>query len=62
MTDAEMNAIYRANLGLGHIEALRGVWTAGYYQGAGLTPSTSIKQPAKSTEVAAPVAVIKIHR
>lgn len=57
MTDQHLLDIYLANLPTSHATALRGVWNAGYYEGAGLTPSANA--PDKSG-TAKPVAILKI--
>lgn len=41
MTLAQLEAIYKANIGLGPLEALEAVYTHGYFDGAGLTISAN---------------------
>jgi hypothetical protein len=56
MTQQQLEAIYKANVDLGHIEALEALYTQGYYDGAGLsvtamTPSIVGSRPAPTTVV-----------
>lgn len=60
MTDKEMLDIYLENLPTSHAAGLRGVWNAGYYHGASLTPSATA--PDRSgTGVSKPTAVLRIR-
>jgi hypothetical protein len=61
MTDQELLDVYLANQPQSHAAGLRGVWNAGYYHGAGLTPSANA--PDRSgTGVSKPVAVLRIRK
>lgn len=57
MTNTEIEAIYKENIGLGHLTALRMVYTHGWYDGAGQTPTAS--SPDKSKIASAPTAIIR---
>lgn len=57
MTDDELEATYKANIGISHLTALRAVFTQGHYAGAGVTPSAT--SPDKSLTAAKPAAVVK---
>lgn len=59
MTDQEMMDIYLVNQPTSHAAGLRGVWNAGHYQGAGLTPSATA-QDKSGTGISKPTAVLKI--
>lgn len=54
-----MEAIYKANLDLSQEHALRAVWNAGWYEGAGVTPS--VTSPDKSKAAPKPAAIIKLR-
>lgn len=56
MTYAQLEAIYKANVGMSVEQALRAVWNAGWYEGAGVTPTAT--SPDKSKGVTKPVAII----
>ena len=58
MTNDDIVKIFKANIDESLIAALRGVYNAGYYEGAGLTPTaTSVDQ---SKVKAKPTAVVKV--
>lgn len=54
-----MEAIFKANIGMSEEQALRAVWNAGWYEGAGVTPSAT--SPDKSKAAAKPVAIIQLR-
>lgn len=58
MTNDDITKIFKTNIDESFVAALRGVYNAGYYQGAGVTPTaTSVDQ---SKVKATPVAVTKV--
>ena len=60
MTNDQLLFIYKQNLDVSIIAALKGVYAAGYHEGAGLTPTANgVDYSATKT---APVAVVKIRR
>lgn len=60
MTLAQLEAIYKANIGIGPLEALEAVFTHGYFAGAGLTPSATSASVVPST--AAPTTIIVLKK
>jgi hypothetical protein len=60
MTAAQLEAIYKANIGTGHLEALEAVYTHGYCSGAGITPTAMQISQAKIDP--APTTTILIKR
>jgi hypothetical protein len=60
MTNDQLLFIYKQNLDVSIIAALKGVYAAGYHEGAGLTPTANgIDFAAIKT---APACVIKVRR
>lgn len=57
MTNEDIQKIYKANVDQDHVAALRAVYCAGWYEGAGVVPKAT--SPDKSRTVAAPVAIVK---
>lgn len=57
MTNQELEAIYKENIGLGHITALRMVYNHGHYDGAGVQITANSAD--KSKAAAKPSAIIK---
>lgn len=57
MTNAQLLKIYQSNIETSVIAALRAVWNAGWYEGAGVTPTAT--SPDRSLAVAAPTAILK---
>jgi len=55
MTNDQIEEIYKANVGIGHLTALRAVYNHGWYEGAGQTPTTADK----SINVAKPTTIIR---
>ncbi|GAC1457370.1 MAG: hypothetical protein NVSMB70_01100 [Chamaesiphon sp.] len=55
MTDQDLDALYKANIGTSHYAAIRGVFNAGVNYDKGLTQAPA--QPAAAA-VAAPAAVV----
>lgn len=60
MTNDEIEAIYKENVGAGHITALRIIFTHGVYAGAGTTPTATSRDVSAVT--AKPTAIIKSSR
>jgi hypothetical protein len=60
MTNDQLLYIFKQNLDQSEIAALRGVYNAGYCEGAGVTPSATLEDFSRSK--AAPAAVVKIRR
>ena len=58
MTNAEIIAIFKANIDESLVAALRGVYNAGYYEGAGVTPSAASVDQSKVKSK--PTAVVKV--
>lgn len=58
MTDKELSDIFKVNIDLSPAAALRGVYNAGWYAGAGQTPAATSAD--KSINAAKPVAVVKL--
>lgn len=60
MTNAQLEAIFKAGATDSFMAGLRSVWNAGWYEGKGLTPTaTSADQ---SLAVSKPVAVVKAQK
>lgn len=55
MTNDQIEEIYKANAGVGHLTAMRAVYNQGWYEGAGQTP-TAVD---KSINVAKPTVIIR---
>lgn len=60
MTNEELEAIYKENIGNDHVTALRMVYNHGWYAGAGQTPTASSEDKSKSATK--PTAIIKAAR
>lgn len=58
MTLSQLEAIYKANIDLGHTEALQAVYTQGYCAGAGVTVSSST--PDQTSKQSAPATIVKL--
>lgn len=57
MTNDQLMKVFKTNIDESEIAALRGVYNAGYYEGAGITPTaTSVDQ---SKVKAVPAAVVR---
>lgn len=56
MTNDQIEDIYKAGLKDGKTAGLRAVWNAGYYQGAGITPTAAGTD--FSLQAAKPAAVV----
>lgn len=56
MTDLDLKALYLLNLGQSEYAALRGIYDAGYAQGAGLTVAQAQNTDSSATAVEATVA------
>lgn len=52
MLDSDLDALYKANIGVSHYAALRAVWCSGYDYHAGMNPSQQGQDPSQ-TAVAA---------
>ena len=60
MTNDQLLSIYKQNLDVSTIAALKGVYAAGYHEVAGLTPTSNGID--FSATKSAPVCVVKIRR
>lgn len=61
MTNAQIEAIYKANLGNGHLTALAAVYTQGWYGGAGTTLPTSGPALDRAGSAAAPTSIVSLN-
>jgi hypothetical protein len=59
MTNAELISIFKANIDESLMAAIRGVYNAGYYEGAAITPTAT--SPDVSKTKAKPVAVVRVR-
>lgn len=57
MTNAELEEIFKQNINISYITALRAVYNQGWYEGAGQTPTAA--SPDKSKAAAKPTAIIR---
>lgn len=57
MTNTQLELIWKANIDLSRLSAMRAIYNAGWYEGAAVTPTTT--SPDKSCAVAAPAAIIR---
>lgn len=57
MTNEEIERIYKENLGVGHLTALRMIYNHGWYEGAGQTPTA--RSDDKSKAVSAPTTIMR---
>ncbi len=63
MTNAQLEAIYKANIGKGHVTALSAVYTQGWYAGAGTTLPVNGAAQDKAGMAAAPATIVSMtHR
>lgn len=60
MTNVQLEAIYKANIDLGHIAALKAVYNHGYYDGAGITVTSQTVDIVPTRT--APTTIIKLKR
>lgn len=60
MTNSDINALYTGNLDISHLAALRAVYNAGYFAGAGITPTP--QTPDQSRTAAVPTAKLKVTK
>jgi len=60
MTSAQLEAIYKANLGGGLITALSAVYTQGWYDGKGATVPTSGMMSDRAAIASAPTTIVKL--
>lgn len=58
MTNAELIAIFKSNLDESMEAAIRGVYNAGWYEGAGVTPTAT--SPDVSKTKSKPTAIVKV--
>ena len=58
MTNAQILTIFKTNLAESIFAALRGVYNAGYYEGAGVAPTATA--PDVSQSKALPTAVVRV--
>jgi hypothetical protein len=59
MTNAELIGIFKTNLEESFMAAVRGVYNAGFYEGAGITPTAT--SPDVSRTKAKPAAVVRVR-
>ena len=57
MTNAELMTIFKANNDESLLAAIRGVYNAGYYEGAGITPTATSPDVSKTKPL--PAAIVK---
>jgi hypothetical protein len=57
MTNAELESLYKENVDISHLAALRAVFNAGYFASAGITPTA---QTADQSRISAKPAV-RLH-
>lgn len=60
MTLAQLESVYKANVGVGHLEALEAVYTQGYCAGKGTTVSAST--PSQVPTQSAPTTIVKLAK
>jgi hypothetical protein len=60
MTNADIDSLYRENIDISHLAALRAVFNAGYYAGAGITPTA--QTPEQSRISAKPAVRVKVTK
>lgn len=60
MTDDDLQKIFKANLDDSQAAALRGLYNAGYYEGAGITPAATSPDVSKTKSL--PVAIVNTKR
>lgn len=61
MTLAQLEAIYKANVAVGHLEALEAVYTQGYYAGAGSSVG-SLTPPSVVAAQTAPTTIVSMRK
>lgn len=62
MTLAQLEAIYKANLGVGPLEALEAVYVQGYYDGKGTSVSSSTPVAGIVASRTAPTTIIQMTK
>lgn len=60
MTNDDINKLYQGNIDISHLAALRAVFNAGYFAGAGVTPTAGT--PDQSRVSAPPTTKLKITK
>lgn len=60
MTNADIESLYTMNIDISHLAALRAVFNAGYFAGAGITPTTTT--PDQSRVTTKPTVTLKIKK
>lgn len=62
MTLAQLEAIYKANLGVGPLEALEAVYVQGYYDGAGTSVNAQTPVAGVVASRTAPTTIVKLTK
>ncbi|HEV2390086.1 MAG TPA: hypothetical protein VGS04_05105 [Nitrososphaerales archaeon] len=62
MTLAQLEAIYKANIDIGHLEALEAVYVHGYYNGAGTSIGASTPVAGVVSGRTAPTTTLKFSK
>lgn len=60
MTLAQLEAVYKANIGVGHLEALEAIYTQGYCAGKGTTVTAST--PSQVPSQSAPTTIVSLKK
>jgi len=60
MTNAELEAIYKANIGKSRMTALQAVYTQGWYDGAGVTVPTANSPLNKAQSATKPTTIVSL--
>lgn len=60
MTNTDINALYQGNIDISHLAALRAVYNAGYFAGAGITPTPMTADQSRTASV--PTAKLKVTK
>lgn len=62
MTLAQLESIYKANIGIGHLEALEAVYAQGYCAGAGTTVTSDTAKASIVSKQVAPTTVVTLTK
>ena len=60
MTNAELEAIFKANIGKSRMTALQSIYTQGWYDGAGVTVPTAKDPLNKAQSAAKPTTIVSL--
>ena len=60
MTNAELEAIYKSNIGKSRMTALQAIYTQGWYAGAGVTVPTAGNALNKAQSATAPTTIVSV--